>query len=183
VDVRILGPIEVIGRDGAVDIRGTRLRALLVILAVQAGRVVPAERLVFALYGDDAPRRALNALQQVVSKLRVALAGAHDRDLLVTRPPGYLLDVTPADVDALRFEQIIAEARQVRPGDPARASQLLGAALALWRGEAFSDIALDELAPVRARTSRSCTTRRWRTASTPSSRSATTGRPSGRSRP
>jgi predicted ATPase/DNA-binding SARP family transcriptional activator len=149
VEVRILGPVEAIGREGAVELRGVKLRALFVLLAVQPRRVVPAERLILALYAGDAPRRATNALQQLISKLRTNLSTVDADDLVVTRAPGYVLDIDPGDVDAGRFERLVADARRVGLTDPERTIRLLDEALGLWRGEPFADLALDELAPIR----------------------------------
>ncbi|MET0160021.1 MAG: helix-turn-helix domain-containing protein, partial [Acidimicrobiales bacterium] len=108
MEVRLLGSLEVVAAGRVVDIPGARLRALVVLLALDAGRVVSVDRLLDALYGEDLPQRAGNALQQVVSKLRRHLDDAGETaDRLVTRPPGYLLAVDPDDVDALRFERLL----------------------------------------------------------------------------
>lgn len=137
--IGILGPLEV--RDAAGDLvplGGARLRALLVRLALDAGRVVPAERLVTDLWPEDGPAAAANALQALVSRLRQA-AG---RDLIVSRPGGYLLAVGPSEVDASMFEHRVAAGRAaLAGGEPARAMALLAEALRLWRGPALADVA------------------------------------------
>lgn len=88
-------------------------------------------------------------LQLHVSRLRQALKASgrgHER-AVVTRPPGYLLDLAPDDVDALGFERLVAEGRGgLDAGNPAEASRLLGEALGLWRGEALADFAYDDFA-------------------------------------
>jgi predicted ATPase/DNA-binding SARP family transcriptional activator len=143
VEVRVLGPLELVdvGGDGRrVALPGAKMRGLLVLLALEAGRVVPVERLVDALSGDELPQRATNAVQQLVSKLRRALppSGA---DAVVTRAPGYLLDVPSTDVDALRFERLLGEGRAAAArGDHLTASVVLAEALALWRGDALVDV-------------------------------------------
>ncbi|MET1049749.1 MAG: BTAD domain-containing putative transcriptional regulator [Acidimicrobiales bacterium] len=154
MEVRLLGSLEVVAAGRVVDIPGARLRALVVLLALDAGRVVSVDRLLDALYGEDLPQRAGNALQQVVSKLRRHLDDAGETaDRLVTRPPGYLLAVDPDDVDALRFERLLDHGRgAAAEGDPARASRIFGEALGLWRGEPLADLSVDAVAlPLRAR--------------------------------
>ena len=108
MEFAILGPLEV--RDGPAPVRvpGAKERALLADLLVNAGRVVPADRLVEDLWGDDPPGNPANTLQGRVSALRRALGPAGGA--LVTRPPGYLLEAGPEQVDAGRFERLVAEA-------------------------------------------------------------------------
>ena len=65
---------------------------------------------------------------------------------LVARPPGYFLDVDPQSIDSVRFEQLLAEARDSQVADPARASARASDALALWRGDAYADFAFESFA-------------------------------------
>ncbi|MGH3374779.1 MAG: AfsR/SARP family transcriptional regulator, partial [Actinoallomurus sp.] len=93
--IGILGPLDV--RDGAarpIEISGPRLRALLIRLAVDAGRTVPAERLIDDLWGDAPPSGAANALQALVSRLR----GVGGHGAVESHPGGYRLAVDPAQV-------------------------------------------------------------------------------------
>jgi predicted ATPase/DNA-binding SARP family transcriptional activator len=133
----ILGPLEV--RDGEAPVRvpGAKERALLADLVVNAGRVVSADRLVEDLWGEDPPGNPANTLQGRVSALRRAL-GPSGSGLVVTRPPGYLLEVDRERVDAARFEGLVAEAEAA---GPARAAGLLAEALGLWRGAALAEFA------------------------------------------
>ncbi|MEV0582474.1 BTAD domain-containing putative transcriptional regulator [Nonomuraea sp. NPDC050310] len=125
--LEILGPV----RAGEAEVGGPRVRALLVLLALEAGRIVPADRLIDGLYGERPPEDAANALQSQVSRLRRALG----RELIEHHPAGYRLAVDPLEVDLHRFERLAAEGRRARgEGDPERAAALLGEALALWRG-------------------------------------------------
>ena len=147
--VLILGPLEVVDDDGAaVVLNGPKLRSLTALLALDAGRTVSTDRLIDALYGEDQPSCAENALQLQVSKLRRVLrAGcAGTERAVVTRPPGYALDLAPADVDALHFERLVAEARACVPDDPTAASERFHRALDLWRGPALADLAFDDVA-------------------------------------
>ncbi|MET7960734.1 BTAD domain-containing putative transcriptional regulator [Micromonospora zamorensis] len=137
---RVLGPTQVLLADGReIAVGGPRLRALLALLLLDAGRVVSAERLIDGLYGEHPPRGAANALQSLVSRLRQALPAEHST--VEFHPAGYRLAVDPADVDAYRFERL-AEAghRALAGGDWLHAAAVLREALELWRGPALADV-------------------------------------------
>ncbi|WP_084549680.1 BTAD domain-containing putative transcriptional regulator [Actinomadura rifamycini] len=126
------------GAGGAVAVGGPRVRALLAMLALDAGRVVPAERLIDGLYGADPPRGAANALQSQVSRLR---RGLGDAALVEGGPAGYRLAVEPGAVDAHRFARLAREGRAAAGrGEHARAAGLLREALDLWRGPALAGV-------------------------------------------
>ncbi|WP_410658537.1 BTAD domain-containing putative transcriptional regulator [Amycolatopsis sp. lyj-112] len=135
----VLGATAVRREDGTtVPVGGPRVRTLLALLALEAGRVVPAERLIDGLYGERPPEGVANALQSQVSRLRAAL-----KDLAPVEfsPAGYRLAVEPDDVDVHRFERLAAEGRRtLAAGDATHAAGLLSEALGLWRGPAFADI-------------------------------------------
>jgi predicted ATPase/DNA-binding SARP family transcriptional activator len=133
----ILGPLEVRDGSGPVRVPGAKERALLADLLVHAGRVVAADRLVEDLWGDDPPGNPANTLQGRVSALRRAL-GPAGPGVVVTRPPGYVLEAAPEGVDAARFQRLVAEADAAAPTQAAR---LLEAALGLWRGPALAEFA------------------------------------------
>jgi DNA-binding SARP family transcriptional activator len=136
LDFRVLGPLEV-ERDGApVELVGQRPRAALVLLLLEANRVVPTDRLIDALWGRQPPATAPAALRNVVSQLR-KLLGA---ETIETRPPGYLLRLNGAGVDLLRLERAVAEAARADAGERVR---LLRAALAEWRGPPFQELAYE----------------------------------------
>jgi predicted ATPase/DNA-binding SARP family transcriptional activator len=143
VEYRILGPLEVVEGGRTLLVNGTRERALLAILLIHAGEVVSADRLVDELWGSDLPASPSNALQVVVSRVR-KMVGASPA--LVTRKPGYVLDVAPGELDAHSFGQLVERARQVPPGDQSRRSSLLGEALGLWRGPALAEFTLEDFA-------------------------------------
>jgi predicted ATPase/DNA-binding SARP family transcriptional activator len=137
---RVLGPVEAEGANGAVPLGGPRHRVLLATLLTAPGSVVPAERLIEALWGDAPPRSAPEMLHVRISELRKRLSV--EPGLIVTRRPGYLLDVDPEHVDAHRFEQAVVEGRRaLSEGDAAGAAARLAAGLGLWRGQAFAEIA------------------------------------------
>ncbi|AEV86463.1 SARP family transcriptional regulator [Actinoplanes sp. SE50] len=126
MQIGVLGPLLVRTRDGApIDVPGARLRALLAILALEAGRTVPKATLVDGIWGDTSPADATNALHRLVSRLRKLLPGG----LIEAHQDGYRLATDPDSVDAVRFERLLAAGR---PGE----------ALALWRGPAMQDVGL-----------------------------------------
>jgi predicted ATPase/DNA-binding SARP family transcriptional activator len=136
VQIRVLGPFEVRTDNGALaDVPGTRLRALLIALALEPGRVVPKTRLVEWIWGAQPPSDAANALQRLVSRLRKALPEGS----VEGHTDGYRLRVEGDAVDAVRFERLVAHARgDEDPRGPSR----LREALALWRGEPMQDVGL-----------------------------------------
>lgn len=137
---RVLGPTQVLLADGReIAVGGPRLRALLALLLLDAGRVVSAERLIDGLYGEHPPRGAANALQSLVSRLRQALPAEHST--VEFHPAGYRLAVDPADVDAYRFERLAEAGRRALAGGQwSRAAAVLREALELWRGPALADV-------------------------------------------
>jgi predicted ATPase/DNA-binding SARP family transcriptional activator len=146
MEVLLLGGLEVLGDDGApVAVPGAKLRALLALLALGAGRVVPIDRLVDDLWrDDDQPTDVANALQRLVSKLRRTLPSP---DAIATRAPGYMLVVEAGAVDVYRVELLAAAARSdLAAGNLERAVDQLQAADALWRGEALADFAYEPFA-------------------------------------
>ncbi|MEV0408984.1 BTAD domain-containing putative transcriptional regulator [Actinoallomurus sp. NPDC050550] len=149
----ILGPLEVHASAGApVAVGGPRVRALLALLLLDAGRVVTAERLIDALYGEDPPAGVANALQSQVSRLRRGLRSVDGSgDLVEFHPAGYRLAVEPDDVDALRFERLARDGRRaLTAGDHARAAALLREGLDLWRGPALADVTAASYAEAQA---------------------------------
>jgi DNA-binding SARP family transcriptional activator len=132
VRIGLLGPVTA-GPDGAPAPGGVRLRGALARLALDAGATVSRDVLVDALWGTEPPDTVTNALQALVARLRRALGG----DTVATVPGGYRLAVDPHDVDALRFESLVASARGF---EPAQARPLLAEATALWRGPALADV-------------------------------------------
>src|SRR4051794_31997530 len=106
--VTLLGAFEVCRGDAVVPVPGARLRGLLVRLALAGGRAVDPVALVDAIWPADQPAAAGNALQSLVSRLRRITGSGGD---VVQADGGYRLVVTPAGVDALRFERLAADGR------------------------------------------------------------------------
>src|SRR4051794_4526057 len=137
----VLGPVEAAAPGRPTATLPPSVRTLLARLAMNPGRVVSVDALTDALWGEDLPGDAANALQIRVSKLRRALVAAGiPADVLVTRAPGYQLAVDADAVDAHRFERLLARARACANADAPTALALLDEALALWRGPALADV-------------------------------------------
>jgi DNA-binding SARP family transcriptional activator/pimeloyl-ACP methyl ester carboxylesterase len=138
MDFRLLGPLEVLRDHLPVRIAAGKQRALLAILLLNANRTVPREQLIDALWGEDVPGSAEKMVQIQVSQLRKALP----EQRLHTRRPGYVLEVREDELDLSRFERAVADARRaLAQDDPENATELLGQALALWRGAALAEFA------------------------------------------
>jgi len=126
-EFRILGPLEVLLDGRAVPLGGQRQRSLLAVLLVHHGQVVPMDRLVDLLWGEQAPEDG----DDVAAERDLAAATRARADVVETRAPGYIVDVDPDTVDAVRFESMLTAARAAPAAERA---ELLRAALALWRG-------------------------------------------------
>jgi DNA-binding SARP family transcriptional activator len=154
---RLLGPLEAVDGDRPLNLGGRKQRALLALLLLDANRVVPVEQIIDELWGECPPDTAANAVQVHVASLRRILepgraGGARPTPVLVTRSPGYLINVDAEDVDVLRFERLVDEARQLLARDPEGASARLRQALALRRGPTLADVVL--LGPARGQITR-----------------------------
>jgi len=138
VELRILGPLEVLDDDGApIDIGGPRPRTLLVDLALALGHTVPADQLLDDVWSGERPP-ARNNLQVHVSRLRRALG----EERIETRGGGYALDLPRDALDAARFDRLTTEGRAaLQRGDAEAAAAVLRDALALWRGDALVEFA------------------------------------------
>ncbi|WP_375478869.1 BTAD domain-containing putative transcriptional regulator [uncultured Jatrophihabitans sp.] len=125
MQIAVLGPLEVLAETGApIEVSGARVRTLLARLVVDAGRPVSVSALIDAVWGAHPPAEGANALQTLVSRLRRALG---DPALITQSQAGYRLAAERSDVDAARFEQLLA-------------AGAVSEALALWRGPAFGDV-------------------------------------------
>jgi DNA-binding SARP family transcriptional activator/pimeloyl-ACP methyl ester carboxylesterase len=138
VRISLLGPLQVDGDRGTVELSAAKERSLLSTLALSPGHMVSTDALITALWGDDPPPAARKTLQTYVWNLRRSLGA----DVIATEPAGYTLRIAPADVDVGRFRALVRDGDvAMNAGDPAKASALLGEAVALWRGEPFGGVA------------------------------------------
>ena len=145
----LLGPLEAHVDGRPARLGGTRQRAVLAMLVLNAGQVVPADRLIDETWPEEPPDTAANVVQGHVSSLRKELG----RDAIQTRDPGYLMRVDAGAIDVARFERLAAEgAALLREGRAEDARGALAQALGLWRGPALADLATaGVLRPVAAR--------------------------------
>jgi DNA-binding SARP family transcriptional activator/pimeloyl-ACP methyl ester carboxylesterase len=140
VEFHVLGPLEVTSGGRSLSVGGTRTRAVLAFLLINANAVVSAGRLAEELWPGLAPGRAAANLQVRLSELRKALRSVAEDDRLATQAPGYVLRVAPGELDVVRFQQLAASGREaLAAGDAATAVRLLDESLALWRGPALAD--------------------------------------------
>lgn len=147
MEFRVLGSLAAVADRAVTDLGPPKQRALLAILLLHPGQIVPADRLITLLWGEGAPRTALHSIEIYVSGLRRALEPLGAADVIVTRPPGYLLDAEQDTIDAWRFEHLVREgARRLESGDAERGQATLRRALALWHGPALAEFAYEEFA-------------------------------------
>jgi DNA-binding SARP family transcriptional activator len=136
VEFRILGPLEAVGRNGPVELTGGKQKALLALLLLHADSVLPVERIVDDLWGDDVPESARKMVQIFVSHLRKQLPAA----LIQTRPSGYCCALDGHALDLHRFDALHARGRDaLAAGDAEEAADALREALELWRGTPLAE--------------------------------------------
>lgn len=141
--IGVLGPLEVTVGSARLGLTARRQRGVIAMLALRAGRPVAVAQLVDGLWGDGPPESAVRTLHSYVANLRRALAERGARDVLLTREPGYLLDLPGDHVDAVLFAEIVRAGRAyLANGDLGPALDQLESALALWRGDELADCAL-----------------------------------------
>ncbi|RFS81298.1 SARP family transcriptional regulator [Actinomadura spongiicola] len=144
---KLLGPLEVAGGGSAFAPTAPRVLNTLALLLVRGGRVVPLDTIIEELWGDDPPRSAARTAQTYVYQIRRWLTAdataAEDEDVLLTRPPGYLLRVAPEQLDLSRFDRLLAEGRALlQGGRAADAVDPLCRALELWTGPPMANVEL-----------------------------------------
>jgi DNA-binding SARP family transcriptional activator len=142
MEIRLLGPVELLSARGPVPIGSAKQRALLAFLALHPQRLLTYDVLIDGLWDHDPPGETLNALRFHVSRLRGILRQADEADRLRTRPGGYQLVLAKDAVDVHRFEKAIAGARRARSegAAPDAVSRVFHDALDLWVGPALADI-------------------------------------------
>ena len=138
MEFRVLGPLEVIDDGAQLPLGGPRQRLVLAHLLLDANRVVPTDRLIDRIWGDEPPDAARSALFAYVSRLKKLLGSSR----IQARPPGYIVLANSDELDSLHFIDLAAQARRVE--DPAARMSRLSEALELWRGDPLSDLAEHE---------------------------------------
>jgi YVTN family beta-propeller protein len=143
VEIRILGPMEVISAGAPAALGGPKQRAFLAALVLARGKSLSVERLVDMLWGESPPPTASKTVHVYVSRLRKVLGEA----AILTSGSAYRLVVDPEAVDAWRFERLLQEGRDSRERGPVEeAARVLRAALALWRGTPLADLVYEPFA-------------------------------------
>jgi DNA-binding SARP family transcriptional activator len=140
---RVLGPLQVEVDGAALTLGGARQRAVLGVLLLENGRVVPTDRIIELIWGEDQGPKTGGTLQVYVSNLRRALEPATEargRPVIVTRQPGYLVDLDPEELDLTELHESMALADSTRGADPATAATALRQAAQLFRGATLSDL-------------------------------------------
>ena len=125
-------------------------RSVLAVLLIHANRVVSTDRIIDELWGDEVGGDRQNALWVHVSNLRTTLEPSREKrsdgTLVLTRAPGYVLQLRPDQLDAWHFERLLQEGRALLDTDPAAASVAIGEGLALWRGQPYEDFTYERFA-------------------------------------
>lgn len=155
LNIELLGPFSAHLGHLAVTPSAAKQRQILALLALNAGRVVTVTTLTEELWGDYPPRSSATTLQTYVLQLRNRLAaaarGQDARQLISTAHSGYLLDAQSCRTDVEEFERLARAGRgAAETGDQASASELLGRALALWRGPALVDVRVGRVLELEA---------------------------------
>ena len=141
IEFRVLGPLEVASGSEQIALGGAKQRAVLAVLLLRAGEVVPVDRLVDEVWGADPPPSAAHTLESYVSRLRQLLNG--HGPMLVRRGSGYAIELGDARLDAQAFVDLQERAALAAAmDDQAGVVELTAGALALWRGPALADVAL-----------------------------------------
>ncbi len=135
---QLLGPLEVSDGERAIPLGGPKQRAVLAHLLLHANEVVSTDALIDDIWGETPPEAARNSLQTYISVLRKALG---DGGRIESRPPGYVIHLENDELDVLRFEHLVGDARGRLGADPSAALRALEDALALWKGTPLADLA------------------------------------------
>jgi DNA-binding SARP family transcriptional activator len=136
MEFRILGPLEVEVEAEKVPLQGLRQRRLLGALLLEAGRVVPEDRLAEIVWnGEEAPSSAVRTMRTYLTRLRKSLG---EGEFIVNQDAGYVLSIRGYGLDRGTFEDLLARAR--RTPDPAGRADVLSEALGLWRGPLLGEM-------------------------------------------
>ena len=134
---RVLGPLQVVEADGrSVVLGGPKQRAVLALLLMEANRPLSKDRLIDAMWGEHPPASASETMDTYISRLRRILGPGR----LARRPAGYELRVDAGELDLSTFDELVSEAEQLLPKDPAAAAAIFRQALALWNGDPMGEL-------------------------------------------
>lgn len=152
MQINILGPLEAYVGHRSIVPSATKPRKVLALLLANANHVVPISKLKLEIWDENPPASASTTLQTYILQLRKLLAAAYaDRpeeakEILVTRPNGYMFRTAPGELDVERYAQLARAGNEnLIAGDVSLAAGQLGDALAQWRGTALADVELGQL--------------------------------------
>lgn len=135
LDFRVLGTVEVHRNGASVAMGGTKQRSVLALLVANVGHPVSLDRIVVEIYGDDAGAGTRRSVQTFISTIRREVG-----DIIGKQGAGYVLDVEPSSVDAVRFVEQVRAGTTTLEHDPELASDSLREALSMWRGHPYSNV-------------------------------------------
>jgi DNA-binding SARP family transcriptional activator/Tfp pilus assembly protein PilF len=151
MEFRVLGPVEVwlAGRPAAAG--HARQRAVLAVLLLEAGHMVPLGVLIDRVWGENPPQSVRNVVYGYVARLKAVLASGQDSGVTLSRHQGgYLLQASPQQVDLYRFRGLVTEARAAAGAGDERAAVALDEAVALWQGPPLGGVDSPWLKAMRA---------------------------------
>jgi DNA-binding SARP family transcriptional activator/tetratricopeptide (TPR) repeat protein len=153
LQIRVLGPLEIVWGGHPVDLGGLKARALVARLLIDRGLIVSVDRLIDSLWGDHEGDGPEIALRSTISRLRKRLREAGvPHDLIATRSPGYVLEVAAETTDVFVFERMVTDGkRQLIRHRPSEAVRVLEEAQSLWRGAAYTEVRDEPFARAEAR--------------------------------
>lgn len=147
MEIKLLGPLHVTADGHSIEPTANKPRQLVSLLAVRPGQLVTTQEMIEELWGTKVCRTALQCLQTYVMRLRQALelarppGGRMAKDVLVTRPCGYTLEIPAESVDVHHYQELVAAGEAaMEAADYENASSLLGSALRWWQGPALIDV-------------------------------------------
>jgi DNA-binding SARP family transcriptional activator len=142
---KVLGALELLNGERICTPTAPKLRRVLALLLLCANQVVHIDYLIEELWGEDPPKSAVTQAQTYIYQLRKVITkeklDAPGRELLLTKPPGYVLRVEPEQVDAFVFQRLVWQGRKsLENGDIETAAETLRHALDMWTGPALADV-------------------------------------------
>jgi SARP family transcriptional regulator, regulator of embCAB operon len=142
---QVLGPLEVFDDDRVCTPTPPKVSQVLALLLLGANQVVPMDSLIEELWDEDPPVSAVGTAQTYIYQIRKIIdpRGKHSarEPWLLTKPPGYLVRVSPHQLDATGFEALSRQGRQLlERGEPEQAAMVLRRALALWHGPSLANV-------------------------------------------
>lgn len=154
MQVRLLGPVELWGPDGHVDLGSPQQRCVFTVLAMTPRQTVSVDALVDRVWGEQIPRNVRTVLYTYVSRLRGLLrqaSGGNGRAVLRRRDGGYALEIDPEQVDLHLARRLATDARAARHtvDGAQRTARLLAQACELWSGAPLAGVASDWAERVR----------------------------------